>query len=233
MQYVVGVLIMGLVWLLFYWYRPDLRKDMIWSGKYYFVILSVGFILIRIIAPNLPTKQTIVPGYWNPDSLFNLARITGDYAIEDAIYMFFSGGIAAAVYEIFFRKKLGRKHLKYKPHYALLAGTLVGAYVGHKGLNLIYVLIVFGFVSAMVIWAQRRDLFLHSLGGGFAYLLVYAACAYVFLSIYPDYITKYYSVQNLSGILWFGVPIEEYLFAVGFGLSWSPIYEYVKDIRGS
>lgn len=231
MHYVVGIIILGLVWLAFYVYRRDLRRDMVWSGMYYFLILSVGFMLIKIIAPNLPPEKTIVPGYWDPDTLFDLGRITGGYAIEDALYMFFTGGIAAAVYETFFRKKLGHRHLKHRPHYALVIGAVVGGLFGLLAVNLIFALIAFGFASAVVIWIQRDDLFPHSLYGGISYLLVYSVCAVVFLQIYPDYIAGYYSVHNLSGVLIYGIPIEEFLFALAFGLSWSPIYEYVKDIK--
>jgi hypothetical protein len=233
MQYVVGVIILGFVWLPFYLLRKDLRKDMVWSGLYYLVILSLGFVLIKLVAPNMPPEQTIVPGYWDPDTLFNLGRITGGYAIEDAVYIFFTGGIAAAVYETFFRKKLGRRHVKHRPHYALILGAIAGGLVGLMEVNLIYALIAFGFAVALVIWIQRRDLIQHSLAGGVSYLLVYIVCAFIFLNIYPDYITTYYRVANLSGILLFTIPIEEFLFALSFGLSWSPIYEYVKDIKGN
>ena len=29
----------------------------------------------------------------------------------------------------------------------------------------------------------------------------------------------------------FELPIEEYLFALSFGLMWSPLYEYMRDVR--
>ena len=231
MHYVVGVAILGVVWTIFYLWRKDLRKDMIWSGLYYLAILSVGFILIKLIFPDLPAEKTIVPGYWNPDTLFNLGRITGGYAIEDAVYMFFTGGIVAAVYETLFRKKLGHRHLKHKPHYAIIIGTVAAGVVGYLSPNLIYPLIAFGFATAFVIWMQRHDLIRHSLYGGISYLLIYFLCAFIFLKVYPNYIADYYSVRNLSGMLLFTIPIEEFLFTLAFGFSWSPIYEYVKDIK--
>lgn len=204
---------------------------MVWSGLYYFAILSLGFILLKLILPGLPPERTIVPGYWNPDTLFDLGRRTGGYAIEDAVYMFFTGGIAAAVYEIIFRKKLGHGHLKHRPHYALMAGMAAGGIVGLLRINLIYVLIAFGFVTALVICLQRRDLIQHSFYGGISYLITYSVLAFLFLSIYPDFISIYYRVENLSGFILHSVPIEEFLFALSFGMSWSPIYEYVKGVR--
>ncbi len=232
MHYVVGIIIVGLTWLPFYIYRRDLRKDMIWSGLYYMLILSFGFILIKFVAPNLSPERTIVPGYWNPDTLFNLGRITGGYALEDAVYMFFTGGIAAALYETLFRKKLGHIHLKHRPHYALLTGLIAATSIYiFLPVNLIYVLIGFGFSVALVICLQRNDLIPHVILGGISYLFVYTVLSLIFLGVYPNYVHDYYSVQNLSGILLSRVPLEEYLFAFSFGLSWSPIYEYVRGIK--
>ena len=98
MEYSIGVLILMALWLCFFMLRKDLRNEMILSGWYYFFVVSFIFILIKLINP----QQTIVPGYWNPDTLFNLGRITGGYAIEDAFYVFLTGGIAASVYEVIF-----------------------------------------------------------------------------------------------------------------------------------
>jgi hypothetical protein len=204
---------------------------MVWSGLYYALILTLGFCLIKLLVPHLAPARTIVPGYWDPDTLFDLGRITGGYAIEDAVYMFLSGGITAVLYETLFRKKLSKKRISHKPHYALTAGLVGAMLVALIPANLIYVLITFGFVAALVICIQRKDLLAHVLFGGISYLLVYGFLSFVFLHIYPQYIHDYYRVQNLSGVVIFSVPIEEFLFALSFGLSWSPIYEYVKGLR--
>ncbi|MFA6270440.1 MAG: lycopene cyclase domain-containing protein [Candidatus Paceibacterota bacterium] len=231
MQYLVEIFILFLAWLAFFISRKDLRKDMLWSGYYYFIILSIGFILIKIVSPNISANKTIIPGYWNPDTFFDLGRITGGYSIEDAFYMFLTGGIAAAVYEVIFRKKNTGKKLKNKPHYALISGVLVGGITSSIfDLNLIWVLIIFGFVASLVICLQRRDLIAEVILGGISYLFVYIFFSLLFTSIFPNYITDFYSLQNLSGVLTFNhIPIEELLFALSFGMSWSPIYEYVKN----
>src|SRR5581483_8998395 len=115
MEYLVGTCILGAIWLAFYLSRKDLRKGMVWSGKYYFIVLTLGFLAIKLVSPYLSLHQTIIPGYWNPNTLFDLGRLTGGYSIEDALYIFFTGGIAMAAYEILFRKKLGHRHTKHHP----------------------------------------------------------------------------------------------------------------------
>lgn len=222
---------MAIVWLIFFLLREDLRKEIFWGGYYYLIILSLGFILIKFLAPDIPLQMTITPGYWNPNTLFDLARLTGGYSLEDALYMFFTGGIAVAIYETLFRKHLGHRHLKHRPHFALIIGTIAGVATAMLKVNLIYVLISFGFAGAVMTWFQRPDLIKHSILGGISYLLLYILSFELFLAIFPEYVTTYYGLQNISGILLLGIPLEELAFAFGFGLMWSPIYEYVKDVR--
>ncbi|MEK7107512.1 MAG: lycopene cyclase domain-containing protein [Patescibacteria group bacterium] len=230
-EYLAGIAMMAIVWLFFFLLRKDIRKEIVWGGYYYLSILSLGFILIKIFAPDIPAQMTITPGYWNPNTLFDLARITGGYSLEDALYMFFTGGIAVAIYETLFRKHIGHRQLRHRPHFALIIGGFAGIIVAALGVNLIYVLIAFGFAGAITTWLQRPDLIKHSILGGISYLLVYIFSFLLFLEVFPEYVTTYYSLQNISGILLLGIPLEELAFAFGFGLMWSPIYEYVKDVR--
>ena len=229
--YIVGLSIMGAAFAGLYWYRADLRRAMVWSGLAYFAVLSIGFLMLKIFFPDISPERSIIPGYWNPNTLFDLGRRTGGYGIEDAIYMFFTGGIAVAIYEELFRKHLGNRKIKHKPHTAFAIGALGAIFTAAVHVNLIYAMITSGFVGAIIIWFQRPDLIKHSLLGGASYLFVYFLFFLLFLQLYPDYIHLYYGVANLSGYLFFGIPIEEFLFAFSFGLMWSPIYEYAKDLR--
>lgn len=232
MEYLAGVGILATVWAISFYLRKDLRKEMLWSGWYYFWILTVGFVAITVIAPNIPQHMSIIPGYWNPNTLFDLGRLTGGYSIEDALYMFFTGGIAASIYEMLFRKHIGRPFAKHRPHLALAVGVGAGILtVLLFDVNLIYMLIAFGFAGACTIWIQRPDLLKHSVFGGITYLLIYLLFFSLFLLLYPHFVETYYSLENLSGILFLGIPLEELLFALSFGLLWSPIYEYVRDVR--
>jgi hypothetical protein len=230
MAYLAGALITGVVWGLCYFLRPDIRKDMVWSSWYFFFIMTVGFIVIKVFA-HISPAQSINPGYWSPPTLFNLNNLTGGYGIEDALFMFFIGGIAAVIYEELFRHHITYKRLGHKPHYALLAGVIAALIVASTGINLFYTIVAFSFVGTAVIWIQRRDLILHSILGGISFLIVYVCLYLCILFIYPDFIVQYYNLRNISGILWLGLPLEEYIFAFGLGLMWSPIYEYVKDLR--
>lgn len=203
---------------------------MLWSSWYFFSVMTVGFVAMKLFA-SVSEAQSINPGYWQPTTLFDLNSQTGGYGIEDAFFMFFIGGIAAVLFEELFRKRIRYRALKHRPHKAILLGVLGAAVVAATGINLIYAVIAFGYIGATVIWYQRPDLIQHSLLGGTAFLITYIACYASVILLYPGLIEQQYNLNNISGVLLLGIPLEEYLFAFGLGLMWSPIYEYVRDVK--
>lgn len=227
----MGTLIMGVVWGFLYLVRKDLRKAMIWSGVFYLMALTIGFIAFQLSTP--APEKAITPGYWTPPTLFNLGQNTGGYAIEDALFMFFGGGIAGAVYEFIARERINvRSSKKLKKRHALWFGLLGASLIYWLAtINSIYLLISFQFFGALAVMYQRRDLIVHSIVGGFLFLFAYGAGFLLFNLIYPDFIANYYHLRLTSGIMLLGVPLEEYLYAFSFGMLWAPIYEYEHRVK--
>lgn len=236
-EFLWGNLILAFVFAIGFILRKDLRKPMVWSGIFYVAVLAIGFSIFKvgqIFFPIVPTR-TIVPGYWEPKTLFNLGKFTGGFGIEDAIFMFFIGGIAANLYETFFKKRI--KAVK-KPHRHLraflIAGFASSLFSIFTDYNLIYSLIIFGFAGAFVIWRERPDLITHSVKGGVAFLTVYVISFWVFNQFFPNFVVENYNFGSISGVLVFGIPLEEFFYSLSFGLMWAPIYEYEhgeKDIN--
>jgi hypothetical protein len=232
-QYLVGVSIMGAIWFIIFLLRKDLRKAMLWSGAFYIIILTVGFFAHSLVADN--PARAITPGYWTPHTLLNIGAITGGYAIEDVVFMFFGGGIAAGLYELSFRKKIKEKFdRRLKKHHALWAG-LLGAIIFHYlvPLNDMYLLITFNFFGALAILWQRKDLISHSIIGGLLALASYTCGFLVWVLIYPNLINDIYQLQLTSGVFLLGLPLEEFLYAFTFGMIWAPIYEYEHRYKDS
>jgi hypothetical protein len=67
--------------------------------------------------------------------------------------------------------------------------------------------------------------------GALSFTVLYFALFLIFLSLYPDFIQRYYNIPNLLGIYVVGIPIEELLFAATGGAIWSVAYEYVQGYR--
>ena len=201
---------------------------MAWSSLFYLLFnVGVFFVWWLINSFFIPLGLKFVPDYWNPDTLFDLGRITGGFAIEDGIFMFFVGGIAAVVYEYSFRKRIVLRR-SYKPHIrALVIGLLFAVlFMILFQLNPIWFLIVFGVAGAIALCVERPDLIRHSFFGGVTFTLLYGVAFVFFLLLFPEFIERVYNLNALSGISFLGIPLEEFLYAFSFGLLWAPLYEY-------
>lgn len=226
-EYLVGVLIVGVIWVIGFFLRKDLRRPIIWSGLVYAGINAVAFILWKIGSFFIYLGEPVVPSYWNPNTLFNLIRVTGGFSIEDIVWMFFVAGIATFVYGLFLKKKIKFKK-NYKHHVRALIVGMIVAFLFQliTKANLIYAMIIFGFVGAFFIWIERRDLIEHSLVGGLSFLVVYFSAFSLFNVIFPYFLNEFYVLQGITGMWFLGLPFEEHLYALSFGLLWAPIYEY-------
>ncbi len=61
--------------------------------------------------------------------------------------------------------------------------------------------------------------------GGLLFLGYYAAFLLALEWSAPGYIERVWNLEALTGIAFFGLPIEELLSAFGFGMYWSGVYE--------
>ncbi len=211
--YLVGCIPFAIVWSLFYFWRKDLRREMLYTGTF-IGILSVW------TAYYWWTKD-----WWHPQT------ITGTrVGIEDLILGFFSGGIMAVAYEVIFSRQLYR--VKAKPHHiGALAILLFLAYMMSWlfwgiGLTSFYASSIAMILAIAVIFWNRSDLWKDALMSGVLMAVIstsfYASVAYAS----PTWIQHTYDFGHLSGILILGVPIEEFVFWFLSGVLFGPLYEY-------
>lgn len=224
--YLIGTIGLAIVFSFLCYLRKDLRRVMIYSGLLYLLYGFVIFLAIKLLSSD-PTKA-ITPGYWGPPSLFNINGKTGGYGIEDALFSFFAGGIAACLYELTFKLRVTAKtNKKLRKGHALLFALLLSSVVFvSTPLNAIYFFIFLQFFGACAIIWQRRDLFLHALAGGTIFLVLYGLLFMIFKLLFPNFVPDYYHLQRTSHLLVAGIPLEEYLYALSLGMMWAPIYEY-------
>ena len=222
--YFAGNLIIFLPWLLIFINRRDLRKEMIIGG-----LLSLPLVF---------TAPWFIPEYWNPAYLFGFIPYT-KIGVEDVMFAFFPGSIATVIFEYIENKKLVRYSGKKKVRYLNLTPYLLSILI-FVGLDLlfpdysIYNLMLGCAVGAFVIIFTRRDLFEQSVTSGFLFMLLYFVMFTLFNYIlYPGYIDNVYSLNNLSGVIVFQLPLEEYVFSFSLGIFWSGIYEYIFNFRTS
>ena len=90
----------------------------------------------------------------------------------------------------------------------------------------------FAFVLvAMAIWRRRPDLIQNSILIGL-FLAVMSVIFYLFyLHLYPNIIKDWWLLHNISGILVFGIPIEEPIWFFLWGMMGGPLYEFCRGYR--
>lgn len=185
-----------------------------------------------LVTPAAFSEIFFVPKYWLPDTIFN-----PKLSIEDFIFSFSVGGIIAVIYELFMKGKVRHQRLcncyKGEIYQGLILGTgvlvVLLAYELFK-INFMYAVYIGIVVNIALIAITRPDLLKKVIYSGLLFGLFYFLFFSVFSFLIPGFI-KHWNLNNLSGIVLLGVPIEEIFWAIGAGAFLGPIYEYVLSIK--
>jgi len=179
------------------------------------------------------TEPLFVPRYWNPPSLFELAQRTG-FDIESFIFAFAVGGIGMVLYTALTRRELvplcaeERHERRHRLHRVALIAPFVLLIPGFLlPWNPIYPSVLALAVGALAAVICRPDLARNTFVGGALFLGLYAVFMLGLRWLAPGYIGTVWNLPALSGVLIYGVPLEELLFGVTFGMYWSGVYEHL------
>lgn len=181
------------------------------------------------------TEPLFVPEYWSPPSLFDLAVKTG-FDLESFLFSFGVGGLAAAIYEMIFHVRHEQTSVaeKYKPRHshhplALLSAPIIFILLLlFTSLNPIYSTFIALIGGGLFTWYCRPDLKKKMFVSAFIFLGFYLVYFLTLIFMYPGYVEKVWNLPVISGILIFGIPLEELMFAFGLGFLWSNVYEHIK-----
>lgn len=183
------------------------------------------------------TEPLFVPAYWNPPSLFELARRTG-FDVESFIFAFALGGVGAVLYNGLTGKEMAPlddrelRHPRHRMHRIALLTTFVA-------FPILYVLpwnVIYASIAAMLAGTIagllcRPDLLRKTWVGGLLFLGFYAIFLLGLKWSAPGYIEQVWNLPALSGVLLYGLPLEELLFGLTFGLYWVAVYEHFAWLR--
>jgi hypothetical protein len=207
-----------LAWAALYVAAPAHRRQMRWAAFF--------------TAPFGLAEPLFVPDYWNPPSLFDLAQRTG-FDIESVLFAFGVGGVAAVVYSaltghharplapVVRHARVHRRH-----RFALAAPFLAFPLLYPLPWNPIYPGILAMLIGAGATIACRPDLKTKTLIGGLLFLAYYSVFLGGLQLTAPGYVERVWNLSALSGVLVFGAPVEELLWALAFGTYWSGVYEH-------
>lgn len=226
MHYLLGSLLLLGIWILIFVSKKELRKEML--------------IASLLVTPAALSEVFFVPGYWLPDTIGN-----PKLSVEDFIFTFAIGGIIAVIYELFMKGKVKHQRLCNCFNGGLLPGLILSigviaiflAYAIFKisklapdGVNFMYAVYIGIAVNVVLMAITRPDLKSKILYSGLLFGLFYFLFFSVFAFFIPDFI-MHWNLNNLSGLILLGVPLEEIIWAFGVGAFLGPIYEYLLSIK--
>lgn len=220
MDYLVGSLELLIVWgLLFYW-RNDLRREMIYLSS----LLALTALLDPLFTPH----------YWSPNSIFKISLGSWYCNLESLIYSFATGGIAFSIYKVIANKRI-EKESRYKKARLLepmLANTvsliifLIISYKAFQSWMLAFILTLY--VGTAIIVFFRSDLLKPALLSGVSCLCIHTGVLFFLNSIlFPGFVSRFWNAKTILGVFIMGIPLEELLFSLAFGMTISVLYEYL------
>ncbi len=179
------------------------------------------------------TEPIYVPRYWNPPSLFELAQRTG-FDIESLIFAFAIGGIGCTLYNTLTKRyiigvrEVERHRSRHRLHrLALLAPFFLFLPLYFLPWNPIYPSLLALLIGAVASVICRPDLRWKTLIGGLLFLGLYGIFILGLRWSSPGYIEQVWNLRALSGVLIAGIPLEELLFGLTFGMYWTGVYEHL------
>lgn len=198
---------------------PQHRRMMLWAS-----VFTTPFGL---------TEPLFVPEYWNPPSLFDLAQRTG-FDVESLIFSFGIGGVGVVLYNVLTGRRaeivpFAERHDSRHRYHLLALATPFGLFppLYFLSWNPIYPGIVAMFLGAGAHVVCRPDLKGKVLVGGILFLIYYSAfLTGMHFTAPAGYIQQVWNMDALTGATIGWMPLEELLFAMGFGMYWSGVYEH-------
>ncbi|MFV1917035.1 MAG: lycopene cyclase domain-containing protein [Patescibacteria group bacterium] len=225
-SYLIANLFFLLVWLVIFWRVKYLRRQMLIMS-----LLTASFGPI--------SELWYFADYWKLETALPLPVIGG---VEDLMFGFSIGGIAAFGYESLFVRgicKCEDKKLK-KEWFLLVFFAIIGASMiilnNLLGVNSIFASAIGMVVVAAIMLFLRPDLIANALGSAFFVAATMFAIYFLGQELFPSGHAWMERIWKLSGrpegiIIFKHIPLTEMLWGLSWGLVWGPMYEFLVGAR--
>lgn len=219
--YLIGDLIFLTIWLLLFWKRRDLRKEML--------AMSV---IVAIMGPI--SEYWYFRDYWQPPLIWRFHPLFGGF--EDVLFGFVIGGITAVLYEEILNQRLvcrGRKQPWIIPIIFFIPITSLILLNNLLGVNSIFVSCVSLILIFLIMMRFRPDLAKDAILSGLFLASVMFIIYFLYLPFFLEHKEKGYLLHDKPWAIWiFGrVPITEMLWAFCWGMVGGPVYEFWQGCR--
>nr|MBA4405087.1 hypothetical protein [Nanoarchaeum sp.] len=209
-----------LIWVILFWFNKNVRKEMLFMS-----------ILLGAVSPF--GEYVYLHDWWKPLTITNTP-----IGVEDFIFGFAFGGIAAIIYEVMLRKKQKskRKTNKRKQNNNLIIVLLIMAFLFFGGfvftnLNTFYLTLISFLVGTLIIFIQRKDLIYNSLLTGLLVTVMGVIVFTILGLLTPGWIDQFLLFQNIPKLIVFNMALDDLVWFFVLGLFFGPLYEYFKEVR--
>ncbi len=216
--YLLSILGLIPVYLILFWLRPDSRK-------------KLGSLFLGGAVAGPISQYWYLQDYWHP--VYTLGKFG---FLEDALFAALVFGISGGVISLFFKTGSVEKTKTYRDWRKIfLAAVLLVSSVflltNLLGWNSIYASSVGFLLLIAVIWLERPDFIKISILGSLFWIIFIALYYNLLLSFWPTLIQDWWLWQNISGITFLRIPLEEFFWFGTWGLVGSVIYEWVRSLK--
>lgn len=213
--YLFGVGIFAIVWFVFFFIRKDLRKQQLFLSLF--------------LAPFAPITDVFwfYKDYWRPQYILIINILGVPVGFEGMLFAFFIGGIAGVIYEVIFRKRHDYSTRRDQQTIVLIvAGLLLAEVLRKIGLNTIWATSITFMLMSVIMMIIDRDLVKDVIYSGIFMTILAILFYFVWLSMFPGAIQKFWVVKSLSGVKLWKIPLEELVWFFSAGLSGGALYEF-------
>jgi hypothetical protein len=217
--YLILGLLLLLVWLLFFFLRKDVRREMMLTS----LIFGIGGVL---------AEHIYVRDWWHP------LTVTGtQLGFEDFLFGFTTGGVASVVYEVLFRRRLGRtksKRLLSQTHLIdafiilLLSIIFFGGTI-FFGLNTLQASLIGYGTPILLMYYRRPDLIADSLISGVSLLAIIFVIYTILGILCPGWISSFWAFKNVPPLIFLNVPIDDLIWYLFTGAYIGILYEFFRE----
>lgn len=213
--YFIWALTSLILWLVIYWRVKRVRREMLLLSL---ICAPLGFLGIYFHTPDYFDPPQL-SGWW--------------WGIEDWTLGFTYGGLAAALYEYL---GFDRGERVQRAGFWLYGGiafalSVVWMFVAISlGINSIYAFAAFSFAAGTSICLARPRLWKNALLTAVYFTLLHSVFYYIYFGFFPEAIT-WWKLENVSGFLPLGIPLEEYLYTFAWGFVAGPASELCARLK--
>ena len=167
--------------------------------------------------------------YWHPNF------VLGFPLLEDIGYGFLFGGLVNGLMPLLLGLKseraVGKRNYRLVFLYAMISALLFVTVPYVLQLNSIWALIIVPFVVGLIALAVTKEIFLRYVLNAILAMAVTILMYRGAMLFSPTIIQDYFYLDKTSGVLLFGIPLEEYLFAFALGFGCTSAYESASGRR--